>query len=73
VVQRTHSLRRVDTGLRWRRPLHRPELTLRIYAQLLKRQDAEQYRAAANELLGISPRTTAADAADEVPDTVPAD
>jgi integrase len=50
-----------------------PKLTLRIYAQLLKRQDAEQYRAAANELLGISPQDAAADAADEVPDTVPAD
>jgi hypothetical protein len=47
-------------------------LTLRIYAPVLKRQDREQYRAAANELGGIGPRTRHR-RAHEVPDTMPAD
>jgi len=49
------------------------KLTLRIYAPVLKRQDGEQYCAAANEMRGGSPQDTATDAAHEVPDTMPAD
>jgi hypothetical protein len=67
------SLRRVATGVPWSPPYTDPKLALRIYAQVVKRQDAELYRAAANELLGISPHDTAAEAADEVPATVPAE
>jgi integrase len=50
-----------------------PKLTMRIYAQLLKRQDAEQYREAANELLGMGRRHLATEPAKAPSDAVPSE
>jgi integrase len=35
-----------------------PKLTLRIYTQVMKRKRSEEYRARANELLGVTPKSS---------------